>query len=261
MLLSAGCDPEPPVLSVWAAASLADVLPRVGASFERSRKTRVRFSFAASSRLARQIEAGAPADVFVSADRRWMSHLEQAGHIVPSTRRALAGNRLAFVVPAAEEDPPSGAGELETVDRLALAGPAVPAGRYARAALEGAGVWSNVRDRIVRASHVRAALAWVARGEVDGGIVYATDARSEPRVQVAFLFPRDAHPPIVYPGAVVRGAAHPDLARAFVAFCEGSEARRELEAAGFAVPSPGDAPTTRRLDESAHPRRARRASP
>ncbi len=230
-------DPRP--LLVLAAASLADVLPLIARDLAGSLAGPISFSLDASSRLARQIDAGAPADAFISADAEWVDWLQARGRIVAATRVELAQNTLVAVVPA---DRPAGAppiadlAALAAVGRLALAGDAVPAGRAARAALRQAGVWEAAAPRVISADHVRAALAWVASGEVDAGVVYATDARVEPRVRVAFPFPAGAHPPLRITAAVLAGAPEAPRAAAFVAACRGPAAQLRFAAAGFAPP-------------------------
>jgi len=220
-------------VTVFAAASLADVLPAIVAAAGLSA---VRFSFAASSTLARQMEQGAPAQLFVSADAAWMDHLQQRGFVQAATRRVLAGNRLVVVRPGAQ------AGELtESTAALqaALAGgrvatgdPAhVPVGRYAEAALRSLGLWGAVGARLVRAENVRSALAFVERGEAAAGIVYASDAAASSRVHVAARFPRASHPPIEYPAALVAGAG-PAAARVLEAMFT-PQARVALQRAGF----------------------------
>ena len=222
-------------LRVHAAASLSVALPAVAAAWRAAGGPEVTFSFDASSRLARQLEAGAPADVFISADQAWMDHLEARDLIARETRRELARGRLVVVVSATSKLDASSLTALESLPRVALAGDNVPAGRYARAALARAGLVKTVVPRAVNGDDVRTVLAWVARGEVDAGIVYATDARSEPRVRVALLIPESEHPPIVYPGAVLSAATSPDQARAFLDFCLAAAAA-PLRAAGFDAP-------------------------
>jgi molybdate transport system substrate-binding protein len=224
-------------VTVFAAASLADVLPRIVAA---AGLPPARFSFAASSTLARQIEQGAPADLFVSADEVWMNHLQQRGFVQAATRRVVAGNRLVVVRPG------SGAAQaVESSDalRAALAGgriatgdPAhVPVGRYAEAALRSLGLWNEIEARLVRAENVRSALAFVERGEAAAGIVYASDATASSRVRVAARFPRHSHPPIHYPAALVSGAG---AAAARVLESLGSPATRRLwQLAGFDDPA------------------------
>jgi molybdate transport system substrate-binding protein len=229
-----------PALTVYAAASLKDVLGTLGAEYTRRAGVPVKFSFAASSLLARQIEAGAPADVYVSADAAWTDYLARRGALAPGSARSIAGNRLVLVAPADAVPPLRIAPGFPLAQalgrgRLAVAEPdAVPAGRYARRALQSLGAWSSVADRLVRTEDVRGALALVARGEAPLGIVYATDARMEPRVRVVDTFPASAHPPIAYPAAVVRGGT--SAASGFVAFLGSAEARVVFERFGFAPP-------------------------
>jgi molybdate transport system substrate-binding protein len=196
-------------VTVFAAASLSDVLPAI---LRAAGHADVRCAFAASSVLARQIEQGAPAHVFVSADEPWMDHLEQRGRLEPGTRRNFTGNRL--VVVRAGSAPAGGMEESAAALRAALAGgriatgdPAhVPVGRYAEAALKSLGLWTDAAPRLVRAENVRSALAFVERGEAATGIVYATDAALSQRVHPAARFPRSSHAPIRYPAAVLAGA-------------------------------------------------------
>lgn len=225
-------------LTVLAAASLTEVLQQLGASWQAKGNGAVRFSFDASSRLAKQVESGAPADAFFSADQEWMDWLDARGLV--ADRVTLAGNTLVTVVRNDAPTPPADAKGLAgpAIHRLAMAGENVPAGRYGRAALRSLGVWDAVKDRVVNGDSVRAALTWVATGEADAGVVYATDARVEPRVRVAFTFLASSHPPIAYPAAALRGSAHLADARAFVAFCASAEARAVFAAAGF-TPPPG----------------------
>ncbi|MEY4763119.1 MAG: molybdate transporter substrate-binding protein [Pseudomonadota bacterium] len=228
-------------LTVFAAASLTQVLQDAGAAYTRRSGQQVRFSFAASSALARQVEAGAPADVFVSADEDWMDYLQVRQRVQAETRRDIVANRLVLVAPAGSplqlRVAPGFAlaAALGRDGRIATGDPSsVPVGRYAQAALAKLGVWNAVSARIVGAENVRAALNFVVRGEVPLGIVYATDARVEPRVRVVDLFPADSHAPIRYPAAALVGArpAAPD----FVAFLQGPEAQALFATAGFGRP-------------------------
>ena len=233
-------------LVVFAAASLTDVLRTLAAELAGWRE--VRFSFAASSTLARQIEQGAPAHVFISADEAWMDHLAARGMLDPASRRVLAGNRL-VVVRSASDAVPSAPSETAAAlrdalragsaprapDRVATGDPAhVPVGRYAQQALTQLGLWPEVAPRLVRADSVRSALAFVERGEAAAGIVYATDARVTTQVRVAARFPRSSHPPIRYPSAVVRGA--PPAALAFLDALASPQAQPLWRAAGFEPP-------------------------
>jgi molybdate transport system substrate-binding protein len=202
--------PEP--LLVFAAASLTDALAEVDRAFTARTHIEVRASFAASSVLAKQIEAGAPADVFFSADLDWLDYLQKRGLLKVGSRRDVLGNALVLIAPA---DSPV---HLKIAPRFDLAGTlaggrlatgdpdSVPVGRYARAALTQLGVWDGVAARLVRAENVRAALEYVARGEAALGIVYRTDAQAEKRVRVVDTFPADTHPPIIYPAVLTSGA-------------------------------------------------------
>jgi molybdate transport system substrate-binding protein len=227
-------------LTVFAAASLIDVLSAVGEAYEAG-GGEVRFSFAGTSALTRQLEQGAPAAVFISADEAWMDYAEARGLIEPDTRVDLLANRLALVAPAtsqlcfAVEAGMPLAAELGPDGRLAIAAPEVPAGRYAQAALTALGVWDNVEDRLARGENVRTALQFVARGEAPYGVVYQTDALIDPAVRVVGLFPEESHPPIVYPAAIVAGRS--DLeASAFLAWLQGEEAGAIFTDFGFFRP-------------------------
>lgn len=224
-------------LLVLAAASLTDVLPRVAEVWERDGGVPIRFSFDATSRLAPQALQGAPADLFFSADEEWMDWVGERDGLLPDTRVDLLENALVVVVPAGGSFLPRGpAGLLDpAVRHLAVAGENVPAGRYAQAALESSGVWGAVRGRVVRAGNVRGALEWVALGEAQAGIVYRTDAQAEPRVRVAFAFPPESHPSIVYPAAVLRRAPLPQVARAFLAFCQSRTGGQIFRGEGFSL--------------------------
>lgn len=230
----------PAPLVVLAASSLTETLQQVGAAWTAQGHPAVTFSFDASSRLAKQVEAGAPADAFFSADTEWMDYLAQRGRIDPATRVDLVGNELVVVVPAGGPAVASAA-ELARpeVRHLALAGENVPAGRYARAALASLGVWEAVQARVVSGDNVRTVLGWVASGEADAGVVYATDVRVAPTARVAFRFPPSSHPHIVYPAAVVMGAAHAADAADFLAYCRSPAGMAVFTAAGFQAVPPG----------------------
>ena len=224
-------------ITVFAAASLTDVLQELGGKFTKETSIAVRFSFAASSALARQIENGAPADIFFSADLEWMDYLQTRNLIQRNTRHDVLGNRLVLIAPAdskiklkIESHFPL-AGALGK-GRLATGDPdAVPVGRYAREALTTLGIWNEVADRLVRADSVRSALAFVDRGEAPLGIVYETDALVDNRVRVVDVFPANSHLPIVYPIALL-GAAKTDAAK-FVAFIRGPTGEAAFKAHGF----------------------------
>jgi molybdate transport system substrate-binding protein len=228
----------PAPLTIFAAASLTDALQAVGKAYTASTGTPVRFSFASSSLLAKQIEAGAKADLFVSADLQWMDQVQQAGLVEPATRRTLLRGRLVLIAPV-DAHPniriAPGASLVTALGpggRLAIGDPDyVPAGIYAKAALTKLRMWGAVSDRLARADNVRVALSYVARHETPLAIVYETDARAEPGVRVVGVFPDDSHPPIDYPVAVLRGAA--PAAAAFAAYLNGAEAKAIFRRFGF----------------------------
>ena len=228
-------------LTVFAAASLKESLDAAAEAYRRRTGTPVRVSYAASPALARQIAQGAPADVFLPADREWMDHLASRRLLRVGTRRDLLGYALVLVAPRAARMPPVALARPASLTRalgdgrLALAlTTSVPAGRYAKAALESLALWTPLQPRVVEAENVRAALLLVARGEARMGVVYATDARAEPRVRVLAVFPPRSHPPIVYPVAVIASSRHPAAAD-FVAWLRTPEARAIFERRGFAV--------------------------
>jgi len=224
-------------LVVFAAASLSDALDEVDTAFTAQSGIPVRASYAATSLLARQIEAGAPADVFFAADREWMDYVEQRGLIRSASRRDLLGNSLVLIAPA---DSPVRlkiapgfdlAGALGN-GRLATGDPdSVPVGLYARAALVKLRVWDTVAGRLARADNVRVALEYVAHGQAPLGIVYQTDALAEKRVRVVGVFPGDTHPPITYPIALT-AKAHPQSSR-YLDFVASDAARQIFERRGF----------------------------
>jgi molybdate transport system substrate-binding protein len=229
-----------PVL-FFAAASLQTALNSIGAEWQKETGKRVTFSFAASSALARQLEQGAPADLFASADMEWMDWAGQRNLIKADTRRTLLGNTLVLIEPADRPAtalviaPGSPLAQAIGDSRLATGNPqSVPVGRYAKAALTSLGIWDQVGPRIAGTDNVRAALALVARGEARFGIVYETDARTEPKVRVVGAFPTSSHPPILYPFAVTAQSAHPDAA-AFLAYLQGPAAMRVFQSEGFAI--------------------------
>ena len=229
------------VLTVFAAASLTNVLQDAGDAYTAQTKLPLRFSFAASSALARQIESGAPADVFVSADQEWMDYLQSRNLTQPATRASLVSNALVLIAPSdsrvALKIAPGFAlaAALGREGRLATGDPAsVPVGRYARAALTTLGVWASVEKQLIAADNVRTALNFVARGEAPLGIVYATDALAEPKVRVIDRFPASTHEPIRYPVAATATAGSD--AAGFLAFLQGPVARAIFQRAGFGPP-------------------------
>src|SRR5262245_29418743 len=211
-------------LLVFAAASLKNALDDVAAQYERETGKKVTISYGASPALAKQIEAAAPADLFISADLDWMDYLQTRNLIKPETRGNLLGNRLVLVAPKdSQASIRIGPGFplvelLGSGGRLAMADPkAVPAGKYGRAALESLGVWQAVEPRVAAAENVRAALALVSRGEAPLGIVYQTDAAADANVKIVGMFPEDTHPPIIYPAALLAASTNGDAA-SFLAY-------------------------------------------
>lgn len=229
-----------PPVTVFAAASLKNALDEAVTIHERQRGTRVVVSYGASSALARQIEAGAPADVFISADLDWMDYLQSRQLVKPGARINLLGNRLVLIAPAGSQTSfriDRGMPLARTLgdERLAMADPdSVPAGKYGRAALEALGAWAGVASRVARAENVRAALALVARGECPLGIVYATDAAVERKVRVVGTFPAGTHPAIVYPAAITTAARSAEAA-SLLRFLGSTEAKPVFEKFGFTV--------------------------
>ena len=225
---------------VFAAASLKGPLDQVAADYQVRSGTEIVVSYAASSALAKQIEQGAPAAIFVSADLEWMDYLATKGGIDLASRKILLRNQLVLIAgadgPKALKIEPNF--ELLKVlgnGRLAMADPdAVPAGKYAKAALISLGVWASVENKIARAENVRAALAFVSRGEAPLGIVYRTDALAEPKVRQLDVFPENTHPPIIYPVAKIKGAV--PSADAFMQALTGPEALAVFQRAGFLGP-------------------------
>jgi molybdate transport system substrate-binding protein len=227
-------------LVVFAAASLTDSLQKVTDAYTASSGVQVRLSFAASSALAKQIESGARADVFFSADQKWMDYLDQQQLIATASRKDLLGNRLALIAPhdsAIKLELGPGAPLLAALGergRLASGDPdSVPVGMYAKAALISLNLWTAVEPKLVRADNVRVALMYVARGETPLGIVYETDAAVEPRVRVVDFFPQGSHLPIRYPVAAT-ASARPQT-RSYLNFLDGPAARALFTAAGFKV--------------------------
>ncbi|PHK94298.1 molybdate ABC transporter substrate-binding protein [Pseudoroseomonas rhizosphaerae] len=228
----------PASVTVFAAASLQDAMRAQDAAWQARGGAPLRMSFASSSVLARQIEQGARADLFASADEAWMDHLQERGLVRPGTRASMLGNTLVLVAPADQPTPvePAGiAARLGASGRLAVGDPAhVPAGRYAERALASLGLWDELRPRLARAENVRAALLLVERGEAPLGIVYGTDAAASGKVRVVGRFPPGSHPPISYPFALTRDAA--PGAEALLAFLKGPEAAPAWRRAGFSLP-------------------------
>jgi len=236
IVLSGVAHAEEPVIRVSAAASLADVLKEIDAAFEKSTGTKVELNLGASSTLARQIEEGAPADVFFSADLAKMDGLEKKGLIDAATREAQLSNSLVVVEPSDGKLVITSGRDLAGVGKIALADPkAVPAGVYAKAWLEKLGLWGEVEWKVVATENVRAALAAVEAGNVDAGVVYKTDAAVSKKVKVVYEVPADEVPPIIYPMAVIKESKNADVAKRYLDFLDGDEARRAFEKFGFLV--------------------------
>lgn len=236
--------PEGPV--VFAAASLTDAMKALGEQWHAKGHPPPRFSFAASSALARQMEQGAPADIFASADEPWMDYLQQRELIVNDSRTSPLANSLVLIAPADSTQGPLAL--ARDTDLLALAGadgriatgdPSnVPVGKYAQAALSWMGQWDRVSPRLARADNVRSALLLVERGEAPLGIVYATDAAASKGVKVIGTFPAESHPAVTYPFALARRAADDKEARDFFAFATGAEAEPTYRRFGFGLRAP-----------------------
>ena len=230
-------DEDKPSITVFAAASLTNVLQELGDGFTKDASIPVRFSFAASSALARQIENGSRADMFFSADLEWMDYLESRKLIQSATRHDVVGNQLVLIAPADSKvvlkiQPHFALAAILGKGRLATGDPdSVPVGRYAHEALANLGVWDEVSARLVRADSVRSALAFVDRGEAALGIVYATDALIDKKVRVVDAFPAATHMPIVYPVALTIGAKA-DAAK-FLAYIRGPAGSVAFQHYGF----------------------------
>lgn len=225
-------------LVVFAAASLTNALEEASEAYTKGGGSKVELSFAASSALARQIEAGAKADLFFSADVDWMDYLQTRSLIDPASRHDVLRNRLVLIAPkdskiALRIAPNFPLAVTLGENRLATGDPdSVPVGRYARDALTNLGVWNQISERIVRTDNVRVALAYVARGEAALGIVYATDASIEKKVRVVAVFPDNTHAPIVYPLALTRTAK--SATQNYAAYLSGQDAAAIFEKHGFA---------------------------
>jgi len=226
-------------LTVFAAASMKNALDDINTVFTRATGTKVVASYAASSALAKQIESGAPADVFISADLQWMDYLAQKNLIKPDTRVNLLGNRLVLIT--AKDSKIDKVDIKQGFDIAKLAGDgriavadvkAVPAGLYAKAALEKLGGWAAAEPKLAMAENVRATLAFVARGETPVGIVYATDAKVEPNVKIIGLFPEESHPPVIYPVAAIASGTIPAGER-YLYFLRTGAAKATFENYGF----------------------------
>ncbi len=230
-------------VTVFAAASLKNALDAVNAACEADVGEQATVSYAASSALAKQIEEGAPADVFMSADLDWMKYLSDKNLIKANTETKLLGNSIVLVAPAettteAKIEKGFALAGLLGDGRLAMANvDAVPAGKYGKASLESLGAWASVEGKVAQAENVRAALALVSTGEAPLGIVYKTDAAADPKVKVVGNFPEDTHPPIVYPVAQTADSKDDDTP-AFLKCLQSAKAKELFEAQGFTVLAP-----------------------
>ncbi|HSS82651.1 MAG TPA: molybdate ABC transporter substrate-binding protein [Reyranella sp.] len=226
---------------IFGAASLKNALDEIATTWSKDTgKPAPKISYAASSALAKQIEQGAPADLFISADLDWMDYLAGKNLIKADTRFNLLGNKIVLIAPKESK--------ITSVDikgpdlakalnggRLSMANvDSVPVGKYGKAALEKLGAWNDVKDHLAQAENVRAALLLVARGEAPLGIVYSTDAAAEPNVRIVAAFPEDSHPPIIYPAALTKDSKNAD-AKAFLDFLRSAKARTAFEKQGFTV--------------------------
>lgn len=224
-------------ITISAAASLQDAFREIGQQYEARTGTRINFNFGASGALQKQIEAGAPVDVFASAGRQQMEALTAQELIAPESRRDFARNTLILIVPANQAPGLKDFADLAgaTVKRLAVGNPkTVPAGQYAEQALTRLGLWQRLQPRLVLAEDVRQVLDYVARGEVEAGLVYASDVRADDnRVRVVGGAPAEAHDPILYPIAVVRASKQHQVAQAFIDAVVSDEGQRSLEKRGF----------------------------
>lgn len=227
---------------VLAAASTTNALNEIGEIYASRNLGRINASFASSSTLAKQVESGAPADLFISADLKWMDYLDEKHLIVKESRFDLLGNKIVLIVPS-----DSSVKQIEVAQgvplsdilgkegRLAIGDPEhVPAGIYGKKALEKLGIWDFVKERLAPTKDVRAALVLVERGEAPLGLVYATDAAISQKVRVVGTFPADSHPPIIYPVAVLTGGKIAPT-KQFLEFLKTAEARKIFEKYGFAV--------------------------
>jgi molybdate transport system substrate-binding protein len=239
-LVTAKPNTKSDAIIVFAAASLSPALQILGPQFTSNTGIVVTLSYAASSQLARQIEAGAPADMFLSADEEWMDYLERRALIQPTTRHDVVGNHLVLVAPSKSHivltvSPHFRLAQALGHERLAMGEPlSVPVGRYAKAALISLGVWDQVSDHILPADNARTALMYVEREEAALGIVYGSDAHSSKSARIVATFPDDTHSAIRYPMALTQHA-HPNATR-WLNYLRGTEARRVFQEQGFTAP-------------------------
>lgn len=221
-------------LHIYAASSLTNALNRIAKNYKPN--VNLSFQFAGTSKLAKQIQSGAPADIFFAADSHWMDHLEKQGLILIGTRKNILSNRIVIVSNKKKSLTNLMPADLTShqIERVALASESVPAGRYSRQVLKNYQVLSSdFEKKIVNADSARIALKWVATGEVQAGLVYETDARSEARVYSTFKFPSKSHEAIVYPLSVLNVSKNQEDARSFVDFLQTAESRQIFSEEGF----------------------------
>ena len=225
-------------VTVFAAASLKEAMDEQAKTFEATTGNKVIVSYGASNSLAKQIEAGAPADIFISADLEWMDYLDQRRLLAPNTRFDLLRNTLVLIAPSSSTStlkmgPNFALAAALGTEKLAMANPdSVPAGKYGKSALEKLGVWTSVEKQVARAENVRAALALVSRGEAPFGIVYRTDALADKGVRIVDTFPADSHPPIIYPAALL-ATSKSTAAKPLLDYLRPAPARLVWEKYGF----------------------------
>ena len=224
-------------ITVFAAASVTNAIQDIAALYQKEKDVEVKTSFAAASALAKQIEQGAPADVFLSADMRWMDYLDGKGKIVTDSRRTLLGNQLALIAPKGKGFPVKLQKSFDLpgafVGRWCSCDQSVPIGRYSQQALTALGWWAALEPRLAAAPDVRSALAFVERGECAVGIVYESDAKVSDKVEVLAIFPADSHDPVLYPAALVQGAK--PAAKGFLDFLLSPKASAIFRQYGFTV--------------------------
>jgi len=228
-------------VKVFAAASLTGAIQNLADLYQSRHHMRISAVFASSSTLAKQIMNGAPADIYLSANQDWMDRVERTGHTLPGSRFSLLGNQLTLIAPASSPvsldlTAPNAILIALRGGRLAMGDPDhVPAGIYGKAALKTLGQWRSVKDRIAAAPDVRAALAYVERGEVNLGVVYSSDTVGRRKIVVAAIFPPSSHPPIIYPIARIKGRQNDKIER-FYQFLKSREARAVFTQFGFSQP-------------------------
>ena len=231
-----GCSSEE--LIIFGAMSLTDALTEISHRFGEGRNIKVYCNFAGSSTLQRQIEKGAPADVFISASPKQIDALQRKGLIDDETRRAILNNRLVLVAPVNSMLSMTDVGLLtqDSIRRIAIGEPnSVPAGIYGKEALTHLGIWETVQSKLIPSADVRSTLAYVESGEVDVGVVYQTDAAMSQKVRIIYQFPDSIHTPIVYPAAVLRDTEHKVLAQTFLEYLQTAEVAAIFEKYGFSV--------------------------